>query len=309
MKAKGLFAILMAVSSCTYYVDIKTDGADNHIRMVSYPGISDTTFASVSLVGSASSAPRKNQECSAEVTFTVNDKSYAMASVPGTVGRYWSTAEVKAGDCVKISAAVDGCGTVVASSSVPLDIAVFEPRIYRRPNDVTGLDVVIRDDNPGDNWYAVNVEEKRVHIIDMKASGYYKETETLSQLELEPVREERGAVSSGIFDGFMRMTVDGTEMFLFPDNLSGKLQFKFRASWDSNYYDGENITRYYYKVHVYSLSREMYDYFKAQYKMNNSDSIIYGLASASYAAGNVVGGAGVVGCCLGAESAWLPNVW
>ena len=131
--------------------------------------------------------------------------------------------------------------------------------------------------------------------------------------------EGEGTLYDDLESGRMRCEVNGNEMFLFTGKeavdgmISLEIPVWYHEDYVTRYYEVREekqlaVYRYYYRVDLYSVSDEMFDYFEAKKRLDNNSLSEIGFAPMNFRVGNVRGGFGVVGCCSQISSGWIPNI-
>ncbi len=341
MRHKIILFILfaLAASSCEYELDFSGYDQTRRLFVFGMPGSSDTTVVSLHStipMGDRNSLPLPLDD--ARVSLIVNGEEVVMERADETVpslpeGSFYTLHPLEPGDKVEVKASAEGAEPVWAESVVPkvlLDSEVVMDVERNAGNYPTGLtfSVCFKDDPDVSDYYAMQVCLRKSYYSYSIDSGY----EDMDKYEYEFLDYEAGSAYDDDLYPFQKPIIvnydpskglylhDNAHMVVFNENTfeKGEGVLEFFADYkedsvESGYWlDGvlqeEKGYRCSYKVILYRLSSELYNFIRANEILDANLPILIGAAPPSYAFTNIRGGVGVFGGISKTETDWIPNV-
>lgn len=307
--------------SCSYVVDLNDIDRTEHLHLRCFPGERDTTFIELKVATPSNMAPYYVSADAASVSLWCGEEQKVQKAQWKGDGMFYSVFSGAEGELVKITASLDGAGRIEAESVFPKAPAISVTVCEGQPGIL--FKVEIPDDTSEENKYALRISRRELYIYDLVRPDIQKSYRKI--IDNDEVQswtfpgEGEGALYDDMNLGRMRCTVNGDELFIFTDKgyddgvIRLEIPMWYHDDYVSIYYDSGYdrtlaVYKYYYKLDLYSLSDDMFDYFEAKKKIDNNDLSGIGFAPMNFRSGNVRGGYGVLGCCSLASSGWLPNL-
>lgn len=321
MRQTLIIFLCILLHSCSYVVDLTDiDGADRlHLRC--FPGERDTTFIELKVATPSDKAPYFVSADGASVSLWCGDELKVEKAPWKGDGVFYSVFSGSEGNLVKIAASLDGAGRISAESVFPkipsMSVSIGDG------NGSLVFDIEIPDEALKENKYALRISRRTSLISDAlfleTQENHRKVSNEDEVLEWTLPGEGEGTLYDEMNLGRIRCKVNGDNLFIFTDkgNDGGVIRFEVPVWYHEDYvswhykgiYDNNlGVYRYFYKVDLFSLSDEMFDYFESISKIENNSLAGIGFAPMNFRVGNVRGGYGVLGCCSLASSGWLPNL-
>lgn len=319
-----LFLMFIVFESCSYNIELRDVDVSDRLFITCFPGERDTTNIFLSVVTPSNLEPSVKQLNNLSLEMKYNDESVAITKAnENGRGDYYAVLPDNPRGTISLRASVDGVESALANSVFPgtpvVDISCEEDSGY------INFQITLEDDPAADNWYGLRFHRKEETVEYYEESGYFSCNKHEIGLNVPwfIFGEAGGVTYDDFLKGRMRSEINGEEMFLFTDKeakgkaISINLLVDYSKDYINSYISREYqnlhyrqliVTRYFNEIEVFSLSKEMYKYFETLFKIENNELAGIGLAPASFAAGNVLGGYGVVGCCNKFCSGWLHNI-
>lgn len=285
-----------------------------------FPGEQDTTFVELFVATPSNEKPKQIGVDNASVSVYCRENVVLERALWRGDNFFYAVFSANSGDRVKVSANMDGVEEVVAESVFP-----EAPKMTVATREEKGK-LVFEINIPNqseDKKYGMRLVRKERYISDES----YLDGQKIIRKDLEEEEmmtwtfpeEDEGTLYDDLESGRMRCEVNGNEMFLFTGKeavdgmISLEIPVWYHEDYVTRYYEvrGEKqlaVYRYYYRVDLYSVSDEMFDYFEAKKRLDNNSLSEIGFAPMNFRVGNVRGGFGVVGCCSQISSGWIPNI-
>lgn len=316
-----LLTILCFISvSCTYLVDIN-DTKEDMLCLVCFPGEQDTTFVRLSVATPSSEIPRNVSSDNAGIEIDCGTSYHAKKASWRGQGYFYAVIPRNAGEKVKVSASLDGVGEVNAESSFP---PIPEMRVETYEHGVEMMfRITVYNVTSRDSKYGMRISRKERLISDYVLNNgdyvYRKDIDSDEMIDWAFSGKDDVNIFDEMESGCMTCIVNDKEMTIFTGKGAedGKLCLEIPVwhidDYITNFYEhgGDSILsvyRYYYKIDLFSISDEMYNYFENKAIADNNSLGKLGLAPMYFRAGNVAGGYGVLGCCSKTSSGWIPNL-
>ena len=267
------------------------------------------------------------------IIYTVNGQQQPVRSTEA--GRYYADCRHQAGDHVRLEVRADGVATAIGETTIPdtVSITPIGQREIVRSTDTTNEEYFIQlmasfTDNPlTTDYYAIDA-----HRLDVLQRWYDDKWQTpdgdwetrrvmlptdsiivrgeISRLD-EPLLQPRTDADAEflyeekLLDNFhlfndKRITTDGQPYTLHLNC------YKYR-SWGKDYYDSSSQKHLFrgYRLTLYHLSPEFYQFVKSMNDAENNGLADYGLSQVSPTVSNVRGGLGFVGGYNRTVTAWF----
>lgn len=320
MRQTVIILLVFLLSSCTYLIDLKDIDDSSRLFIRCFPGEQDTTFVELFVATPSNEKPKQIGVDNASVSVYCREKVVLERALWRGDNFFYAVFSANSGDRVKVSANMDGVEEVVAESVFP-----EAPKMTVATREEKGK-LVFEINIPNqseDKKYGMRLVRKERYISDES----YLDGQKIIRKDLEEEEmmtwtfpeEDEGTLYDDLESGRMRCEVNGNEMFLFTGKeavdgmISLEIPVWYHEDYVTRYYEvrGEKqlaVYRYYYRVDLYSVSDEMFDYFEAKKRLDNNSFSEIGFAPMNFRVGNVRGGFGVVGCCSQISSGWIPNI-
>jgi hypothetical protein len=324
-----LSALLFAACG-SYYTDIDDLDATDKLVLYCMPAAGvDTTVIQLSRSQALSSSVdpwgHRPMPANVHVAYSVNGVEQKVQYADSKVGDvpsgcYYVVGTLREGDQISVEASAEGFPTVQGRTTIPpsfpLDSIVLRENTANTDNEVQVA--VALSAASSVSSYAVHVVRRDVHDYFDYRFGEFISSHTVEgiyhpdmDLSSEPLlnnvtgMDEIFDVSNEFYDNLYTFT---NRTFLDrPYTLRLNTRY-FRPSFSKDSYDHVVYrSSYYYRVYLYRLSSEMYQYLKSVNDINNNDLGLSGLASIRSHYSNVSGGLGVVCGCNVIDTGWMPS--
>lgn len=211
LNKQNLIVILAAFSlfsSCVYHFDLDEISEIPKLTVYSYPGSGDTTVVRLSHSLPVHDKGRKMYGLKGrDIRLEVNDIAVPLwwteDSLPGVPAKsYYVVRPYEMGDCVRLTALVEGVKTVSAFTVIPASFPLNAVRIERKPSklNVLQLQINFTDYAKTENYYAVTVKERVKYWKEGTSEVHYGESSSAyMDWSDEPILD----ASSGLDDIFM----------------------------------------------------------------------------------------------------------
>lgn len=319
-----IYTILsLTVVSCDSYFDI--DGLQPTVKLVLYslPVVGrDTTIIqlSKSVPVSGEGQPQLGFP-GGDVKFAINGEPKAVfwneerkGCLPGQC--YYTVAAIKSGDKIGVSAELDGFPVVTSETVVPEPFKVEKVEMLYRSDELSNVQtrVTFTDPSESDDYYAVRMVR---HAVRYNSSG---PTTNIAIAAEEPV--ELNFDDEPIFNN--KVGLDATldfdydyeyNLYIWTDEqIQGhtytlKFSSPYQSPTEYSYTDFNGVLHtfkfyYQYKLYLYHLSPEFYNYLKLLNDSENNHFGKFGLAPLRCSYTNVKNGFGIVGGSRIVETGW-----
>lgn len=312
---KIIYLILTAVlSSCSYHIELDEVYASEKPVLYCFPSNKDTTVIQLSRsVPVGKREPLDKSVRNADIHFTVNGKEQAIywnedstSSLPAQC--YYTLGKWGQNDCLQLQVASTGLPAITAQTVMPDIFPLKEIRLAPKGSSENTLQVFVtfKDDEGTNDYYGIRMIKKEITTRDNEEDVLFFSVEF--DLKGEPLLDNQ----SDLDEIFMLSNRFFRDLYIWSDNkIQGKeytlrlnmdYQKDFEVDWDNYSYREE------YKIYLYKLSPEFYNYFKTLNNINNNDLGNHGLSPIFHHYTNVSNGIGVVGACQITETEWLKNV-
>lgn len=312
---KIIYLILAAVlSSCSYHIELDEVYASEKLVLYCFPSNKDTTVIQLSRsVPVGKREPQDKSVRNADIHFTVNGKEQAIywnedstSSLPAQC--YYTLGKWGQNDCLQLQVASTGLPAITAQTVIPDNFPLKEIRLAPKVSSENTLQVFVtfKDDEGTNDYYGIRMIKKVIRTEDNEDDVSFHSVEF--DLKGEPLLDNQ----SDLDEIFMLSNRFFRELYIWSDNkIQGKeytlrlnmnYQEDYEYEWDNSSYREE------YKIYLYKLSPEFYNYFKTLNNINNNDLGNHGLSPMFHHYTNVSNGIGVVGACQITETEWLKNV-
>lgn len=312
---KIIYLILIAVlSSCTYHFDLDEVDASEKLVLYCFPSNKDTTVIQLSRsVPVNKREPLDKSVRNTDIHFTVNGKEQVIywnedptSSLPAQC--YYALGKWGKNDCLQLQAAVAGLPTITSQTVMPDNFPLKEIVLAPKEGSANTLQVLVtfKDDGGADEYYGIRLIKK----VTTTEEG--KEDVSFHSVEFDLTDEPLLNNLSDLDEIFMFSNDFFQNMYIWDNKkITGKeytvrlnmnYQKDYDVDWDNSSYREE------YKIYLYKLSPEFYNYFKTLNNINNNDLGSHGLSPMLHHYTNVSNGIGVVGACQITETEWLKNV-
>lgn len=312
---KIIYLISAAVlSSCSYHIELDEVYASEKLVLYCFPSNKDTTVIQLSRsVPVGKREPLDKSVRNADIHFTVNGKEQAIywnedstSSLPAQC--YYTLGKWGQNDCLQLQVASTGLPAITAQTVMPDIFPLKEIRLAPKASSENTLQVFVtfKDDEGTNDYYGIRMIKKVIRTEDNEEDVSFYSVEF--DLKGEPLLDNQ----SDLDEIFMLSNRFFRELYIWSDNkIQGKeytlrlnmdYQKDFEYEWDNSSYREE------YKIYLYKLSPEFYNYFKTLNNINNNDLGNHGLSPMFHHYTNVSDGIGVVGACQITETEWLKNV-
>lgn len=260
----------------------------------------------------------------ADITFTVNGEprevrwaDEELPSVPEYC--YYAVGPIAEGDVVSIEARLGDLPPVSSTTVVPpaFPLVNLSTEIVKSSSDLLQFRITFRDDRSTDDYYGVRVvrrstsipigssyDESSIHWSEYPITFYY-------DINSDPLLFNRMGLDETFETEYYRLD----DIYIWEDLLiSGKdytltlntYYYKpsdWETEWNGTKYRNEES----YRITLYRLSREFYQYLKSYNDVMNNDLGQDGLAPLGTVLTNIRGGYGIAGACTIYQSPWIPN--
>ncbi|MDR3118871.1 MAG: DUF4249 domain-containing protein [Mediterranea sp.] len=315
MKKIIYLLLTVAFPSCNYHFEL--DGVDATEKLVLYcfPSNSDTTVIQLSRsVPVNKKEPSDKNMRNADIHLTVNEEEQAIywnedptSTLPAQC--YYTLRKWKPDDCLQLQANVKDMPVITAKTTMPGNFPLEEIRMIPKKGSKNTLQVLItfNDDSATKDHYGIRLVKKRITRSDDEENVSFHSVEF--DLKDEPLLNNL----SDLDEIFMSSNHFFQDLYIWDDTeiqgrkytlrLNTDYQEDFEVNWD-NYNFSLSLQ---YKIYLYRLSPEFYNYFKTLNTINNNDLGNHGFSPTFLHYTNVSGGIGVMGGCRITETEWLKN--
>lgn len=312
---KIIYLILTAVlSSCTYHFELDEVDASEKLVLYCFPSNKDTTVIQLSRSVPISKREQLDKSVrNADIHFTVNGKEQAIywnedstSSLPAQC--YYTLGKWGQNDCLQLQVASTELPTITAQTGMPDNFPLKEIRLAPKESNENTLQVLVtfKDDEGINDYYGIRMMKKEIRTRDNEEDISFHPVEF--DLKDEPLLDNL----SDLDEIFMFSNRFFQNLYLWDDEKIPGKEYTLRLNMDyqKDYeYDWDNSSyREEYKIYLYKLSPEFYNYFKTLNNINNNDLGNHGLSPMLHHYTNVSNGIGVVGACQITETEWLKNV-
>jgi len=319
LNKQNLIVILAAFSlfsSCVYHFDLDEISEIPKLTVYSYPGSGDTTVVRLSHSLPVHDKGRKMYGLKGrDIRLEVNDIAVPLwwteDSLPGVPAKsYYVVRPYEMGDCVRLTALVEGVKTVSAFTVIPASFPLNAVRIERKPSklNVLQLQINFTDYAKTENYYAVTVKERVKYWKEGTSEVHYGESSSAyMDWSDEPILD----ASSGLDDIFMGNYAYYQNLYFWSDekiqgkNYTLRLNMTYIPDYKTSIQNETFINRKQYKVYLYSLSEEFYRYLKSLNAQKNNELGNVELAPMRATYTNVENGFGLVGGCRLRQTEWM----
>lgn len=308
-----LILLITCLVSCTYHLDLDTVAAKEKLVLYCFPSNSDTTVIQLSKsipVGHDGKGDTSLRN--AEVYFSVNGKEQEVywnedstSSLPARC--YYTLGKCTKEDIVRIRTSMEGLPSIMAQTSMPGEFPL--EAIHLVPSEesegVLQVQVTFRDNPDTNDYYGIRLMKKELN----KTDGV--ENTSLEAVEFDLKEEPLLNKSSDLDEIFIFSNEYSQNLYIWDDEkIQGKeytlhlamdYQEDYDSEWSNNCYKAE------YKIYLYTLSAEFFNYLETLNKINKNSLGNHGFSPIIYQFSNVEGGIGVVGGCQIIETEWLKN--
>ena len=307
--------LLLAASACEREIDFPIEPEGSRIFLECFPSDgSDTTFVRLAAAIPVTEPDASQELSDISLDFRINDKSFVPKpySEDDQVYTYFVETVLKTGDVVSVRAEAGGCPSVESVTSIPAHADMEMSREIYNYGTLRHRFTVRRDDASGDKrYYGIAILGER------RLETTYTDPEKEPETEISPMQFEYEAESSieSRDDQLLgsaaiaQCKVNGRNMLVFEDDggKTAEIEITVDIPYDEDKYwattpDYRVFRRTLYKVELYSLSRQAYEYLNPQ---TNEALIGSGLIPPFISSGNVSGGYGIcsgMGC---ASTGWI----
>lgn len=306
--------LIVVLSSCSYHFELDEVDASEKLVLYCFPSNKDTTVIQLSRsVSVGKREPLDKSARNADIHFTVNGKEQAIywnedstSSLPAKC--YYTLGKRGKNDCLQLQVASTGLPAITARTFMPDIFPLKEIRLAPRGSSENTLQVLVtfKDDEGTNDYYGIQMMKKQIRTEDNEEDVSFYSVEF--DLKGEPLLDNQ----SDLDEIFMLSNCFFGNLYIWSDDkIQGKeytlrlnmdYQKDFEYDWDNSSYREE------YKIYLYKLSPEFYNYFKTLNNINNNDLGNHGLSPIHHHYTNVSNGIGVVGACQITETEWLKNV-
>ena len=314
MKKIIYLLLTVVLSSCNYQFEL--DGVDAGEKLVLYcfPSNNDTTVIQLSRsVPVNKKEPLDKNMRNADIHFTVNGEEQAIywneestSLLPAQC--YYTLGKWKQDDCLQLQANVKDMPVITAKTLMPASFPLGEIELLPKGGSEKLLQVRItfKDNATTSDYYGIRLVKKEITRSDGDENVSFNSVEF--DLKDEPLLNSL----SDLDEIFMFSDHFFQDLYIWDDaKIQGK-EYTLRLNMDYQKDFDVDWARFsysvQYKIYLYKLSPEFYNYFKALNNINNNDLGNHGFSSIIRHYTNVSGGIGVVGSCRVAETEWLKNV-
>lgn len=312
---KIIYLMLTALlSSCNYYFELGEVDASEKLVLYCFPSNNDTIIIQLSKSVPVNQGKLLDKSVrNADINFTANGKEQAIywnenptSSLPEQC--YYALGKWGKGDNLKLQAAATGLPTITSQTTIPGHFPLNEIKMVPKGGSGSVLQVLVtfKDDSRFNDYYGIRLIKKEMKKRDDKETVSFHSVEF--DLKDEPLLNNL----SDLDKVFMFSNHFFQNLYIWDDvKIQGKeytirLNMDYQQDYDV---DWDNFSyRVEYKVYLYSLSSEFYNYFKTLNDINNNDLGNHGFSPILHHYSNVFNGIGVMGACWITETEWLKNV-
>lgn len=306
--------------SCSYHFEIDEVQQPSKLVLYAFPGDCDTTFIQLSKsVPVSHTGKRQTWVAEADIAFRVNGEERKVerlgADDPFTeAGDYFVTGKFAPGDRVEVSASAAGLAPVTSFTQVPDTFPLKQIRaVKKNRTDGTGptlqFQITLADDASTAGYYGVKIER-------MEESWYKNEpfdefySCRIYSASIEPGDEPLLNKAGALDDLFFVYDPHFSGLYVFSDEKINGREYTLHLSltyFPQNYDSGDGYYRdcFYYRLSLFSLSREYYLYIENQIARQNNQLGESGLSPVRPTYTNVRDGLGVVGGYRLYQTGWL----
>lgn len=312
---KIIYLILTAVlSSCTYHFELDEVDAREKPVLYCFPSNKDTTVIQLSKsIPISKREPLDKSVRNADIHFTVNGKEQAIywnedstSSLPAQC--YYTLGKWRKNDRLQLQSASTGLPAITAQTVMPDNFPLKGIRLTPKGDSNNTLQVLVtfKDDGGTNDYYGIRMMKKEIRARDNEKDISFHSVEF--DLKGEPLLnnlsdlDEIFMLSNRLFRDLYIWSDDKIQGKEYTIRLNMDYQKDYEYDWDNSSYREE------YKIYLYKLSPEFYNYFKTLNNINNNDLGNHGLSPMFHHYTNVSNGIGVVGACQITETEWLKNV-
>lgn len=306
--------LIVVLSSCSYHFELDEVDASEKLVLYCFPSNKDTTVIQLSRsVPVGKREPLDKSVRNADIHFTVNGKEQAIywnedstSSLPAKC--YYTLGKRGKNDCLQLQVASTGLPAITARTVMPDIFPLKEIRLAPRGSSENTLQVLVtfKDDEGSDDYYGIRMMKKQIRTEDNEEDVSFYSVEF--DLKGEPLLDNQ----SDLDEIFMLSNCFFGNLYIWSDDKIQGKEYTLRLNMDYQkdfVYDWDNSSyREEYKIYLYKLSPEFYNYFKTLNNINNNDLGNHGLSPMFHHYTNVSNGIGVVGACQITETEWLKNV-
>lgn len=315
-------AIILA--SCTSYFDLDDFDAEEKLVIYTMPMAgSDTTFIQLS-----KSTPVTGSQYppdgipGAKIDFSVNGELQPVCWTENRLGKipaksYYVVKTLNEGDKIDIVAEAAGLPPVSSSSVVPSRFILSKIVLDETDSEfgkMRQFRITFKDDPSTDDYYGIRILHKmkfHSYSIDFATGDTIMHTETITEfsnldLSQEPLLNNKvGLDATFDFDYFYY-----ENLYIWSDDQIQGKDYTLRLNTNlerNNPSDDEGQTERPYKVCLYRLSPELYNFLKSLNDISNNELGQNGLAPIRSHYTNIANGFGVLGAGNLIETDWLEN--
>lgn len=330
---KYILPLLFAALSCEVEFDVDSTGGDPKMYVECYAGLADTTYLKLYRVSPVGGAKAEGYDFTLrDISFTAGGTPVALTKMDKTL--YWTTETIPSGAAMEFSLETAEAGSVSASSSMPgkpsftVTTKVIPSQFY----SVSQFFVDFGGELTPEDYFGIVIEVKSRAVMSATSSQTitYEEITQQVPFSLDPPEGSNllagQSVRSAKIDVAQQDTTYSMALFNgedYPDGVvvASLMTFDFSQfgefdipdededdetddEGDDPVYDSEEIT-YSYRITVFKLSAETYNYLNAIYYRQNNLLSMLGLSAPNYAYTNIDGGYGIFGGISRTSGDWL----
>lgn len=319
MKSFLFYTVLLFLcGACSYHFELEDTENSPKLVVYTFAGNGDTTWIQTSMSVPVNGKGEWSERLpGAEIDFRVNGAPREVKRAeddPDRTGcRYYVTEKLSPGDRITLAAAAEGALPVSASTEVPGPFLLDELRTVKKTatdgsGQVLQFQIAFRDRPATADYYGVKIEVMEENwyengsFDDMHYVYVYPLSLGLSE---EPLLDSSGTLD----DLFYESNESYAGVYVFTDDKIDGSAYTLHLNtqyWANNdEYEEIRWVHYFYRVTLFSFSREYYSYLRNLIDLSGNKLGEIGLSPVRPTYTNIRNGLGVLGGYMMYRTEWM----